>query len=433
MVLVPRKGLGKSSRMDSFFKKLGESVYEQWKKENFDLSRFPGIALKALEKSNPSKNIDLQELIYDFLLRDDQPFQTSSGFGQPELIAYDNPKFYIQLLFWLDGTTDIHQHEFSGAFHVMAGSSIHSHYDFVNARSVTPHFRLGDLKLQNVQILETGSTIPITSGRSCIHSLFHLETPSVTVVIRTHTDPGTGPQFTYLPPHVALDPIHHDALTMRRKQLLDVLERTESPDYADIVAEMIAELDFERGFFILQNCISHLGNHGEWERIWRLFEKKHGALASPLAPTFREIIRRDALTAMRSTIEDVEHRFFLALLLNVESREEILRMISKKHRGAPLATITRWAGELLQVTDTGIWLLDAAFPEELALDPEDQPQVFLAALRYFLGDGKVSSVLNTLKKAEVARMRAALANSSWKSLLVTPSIPTQRIAPRKVK
>ena len=419
--------------MDSFFKKLGESVYEQWKKENFDLSRFPGIALKALEKSNPSKNIDLQELIYDFLLRDDQPFQTSSGFGQPELIAYDNPKFYIQLLFWLDGTTDIHQHEFSGAFHVMTGSSIHSHYDFVNARSVTPHFRIGDLKLQNVQILETGSTIPITSGRSCIHSLFHLETPSVTVVIRTHTDPGTGPQFTYLPPHVALDPIHHDALTMRRKQLLDVLERTESPDYADIVAEMIAELDFERGFFILQNCISHLGNHGEWERIWRLFEKKHGALASPLAPTFREIIRRDALTAMRSTIEDVEHRFFLALLLNVESREEILRMISKKHRGAPLATITRWAGELLQVTDTGIWLLDAAFPEELALDPEDQPQVFLAALRYFLGDGKVSSVLNTLKKAEVARMRAALANSSWKSLLVTPSIPTQRIAPRKVK
>lgn len=108
-------------------------------------------------------------------------------------------------------------------------------------------------------------------------------------------------------------------------------------------------------------------------------------------------------------------------------------MISKKHRGAPLATITRWAGELLQVTDTGIWLLDAVFPEELALDPEDQPQVFLAALRYFLGDGKVSSVLNTLKKAEVARMRAALANSSWKSLLVTPSIPTQRIAPRKVK
>ena len=424
MVLVAGKRVRKSFWMDPFFKKLGESVYEQWKKENFDLSRFPGIALKVLEKSNPSKNVDLQELIHEFLLRDEQPFQTSSGFGQPELIAYDNPKFYIQLLFWLDGTTDIHQHEFSGAFHVMAGSSIHSHYDFINIRPVTPHFRLGDLKLKDVRILETGSTIPITSGKSCIHSLFHLETPSVTVVIRTHTDPGTGPQFIYLPPHVALDPTHHDALTMRRKQLLDVLERTESPDYADIVAEMIAELDFERGFFILQNCISHLGNHGEWERIWRLFEKKHGALASPLAPTFREIIRRDALTAMRSMIEDVEHRFFLALLLNVESREEILRMISMKHRGAPLATVNRWAGELLQVTDTGICLLDASLPEELALDPEDQPRVFLEALSHYLRGGKLPPKFEGLSKIEALSIVAILDKSSWKAL--RPRLPSAR-------
>jgi hypothetical protein len=424
MVLVAGKRVRKSFWMDPFFKKLGESVYEQWKKENFDLSRFPGIALKVLEKSNPSKNIDLQELIHEFLLRDEQPFQTSSGFGQPELIAYDNPKFYIQLLFWLDGTTDIHQHEFSGAFHVMEGSSIHSHYDFVNVRPVTPHFRLGDLKLKDVRILKTGSTVPITSGKSCIHSLFHLETPSVTVVIRTHTDPGTGPQFTYLPPHVALDPTHHDALTMRRKQLLDVLERTESPDYADIVAEMIAELDFERGFFILQNCISHLGNHGERERIWRLFEKKHGALASPLAPTFREIIRRDALTAMRSMIEDVEHRFFLALLLNVESREEILRMISMKHRGAPLATVNRWAGELLQVTDTGICLLDASLPEELALDPEDQPRVFLEALSHYLRGGKLPPKFEGLSKIEALSIVAILDKSSWKAL--RPRLPSAR-------
>ena len=230
MVLVAEKRLRKSFRMDPFFKKLGDSVYDQWKKQNFDLTLFPEIARKALEKSNLAKRVDLTELIHEFLLRDEQPFQTSSGFGQPELIAYDNPKFYIQLLFWLDGTTDIHQHEFSGAFHVMEGSSIHSHYDFVNVRTVTPHFRIGDLKLKNVQILETGSTVPITSGKSCIHSLFHLETPSVTVVLRTHSDPGTGPQFTYLPPHVALDPVHHDALTMRRKQLLDVLERTGAPD-----------------------------------------------------------------------------------------------------------------------------------------------------------------------------------------------------------
>jgi hypothetical protein len=402
--------------MDPFFKKLGDSVYDQWKRVNFDLTLFPEIARKALEKSNPAKHVDLTGLIHEFLLRDEQPFQTSSGFGQPELIAYDNPKFYIQLLFWLYGTTDIHQHEFSGAFHVMEGSSIHSHYDFVNVRPVTPHFRTGDLKLKNVQILETGSTVPITSGKSCIHSLFHLETPSVTVVLRTHSDPGTGPQFTYLPPHVALDPVHHDALTMRRKQLLDVLERTGSADYADLVAEMVRDLDFERGFFILQNCIGHLGNLGEWDRIWSLFEKKHGSLAAPLAPTFREIIRRDALTSLRSSIGDVEHRFFLALLLNVGTREEILRMIGRKYPGKPLATITRWARELIQSCESGSWLLDAEFPQELGFDPDDQQEIFFESLRHFLSGGKTPSKLSGQGKAERLRIQEVLNNSSWEVL-----------------
>jgi hypothetical protein len=428
MVLVRGRSLRKSFTMDPFFKKLGDSVYAQWKKQNFDLTLFPETARKALERSNPSHHVDLTELIHEFLISDDQPFQTSSGFGQPELIAYDNPKFYIQLLFWLDGTTDIHQHEFSGAFHVMKGSSIHSHYDFVNARSVTPHFCLGDLKLKNVQILEAGSTVPITSGKSCIYSLFHLETPSVTVVIRTHTDPGTGPQFTYLPHHVALDPVHQDPLTMRRKQLLDVLERTGSPDYGDLVAETIRELDFERGFFILQNCIGHLGNLGEWDRIWHLFEKRHGSLAAPLAPTLREIIRRDALTAMRSTIEDVEHRFFLALLLNIEGRDEILQMIGKKYRGAPLITVNRWASELIQVTDSGSWLLDASFPEELGFEPEDQQQIFLEALSYFLSGEKMPPKFQGLSKAEAFRIVDVLDKSSWKAL--RPPLPSGKTKTR---
>jgi hypothetical protein len=63
-------------------------------------------------------------------------------------------------------------------------------------------------------------------------------------VIRTHTDPGTGPQFTYLPPHLAVDPFYHDALTNRRNQLLDVLEKTNDPTYPELVLEMIGDLDF---------------------------------------------------------------------------------------------------------------------------------------------------------------------------------------------
>ena len=409
--------------MDPFFKNLGESVYAQWKKENFDLTVFPEIARKSLEKSNPSCHVDLQDLIHGFLLHDEQPFQSSSGFGQPELILYDNPKFYIQALFWLDGTTDIHQHEFSGAFHVMAGSSIHATYDFEKARSITAHFRLGDLKLKHVSQLETGSTVPIISGRNTIHSLFHLETPSVTIVIRTHSDPGTGPQFTYLPPHIAIDPVQQDGLTTRRKQLLDVLEQTESPDYCDLVAEMLGELDFERGFFILQNCIGHLRNLGSWEQVWTVFARKHGRLAVPVKSTLEEIIRRDALTAMRTTVEDVEHRFFLALLLNLERREDIVRLVAKQYSGDALATILRWAEELLQVTDSGLWILDARLPWISGCEQEDHLAFYLEALRYFLkssgrsGSAKLPAELKSLGSRRLAQIKEIFVSSSWRALL----------------
>jgi len=405
--------------MNTFFTELGRRVYARWLEADFSLAAFPEIARTALEEKPPSELVDLADQIREFLLSDEQAYQSSSGFGQPELIVFDCPKFYIQLLFWLDGTTDIHQHEFSGAFHVMAGSSIHSEYAFENAWDITAHFRIGNLKLRKAELLETGRTVPITSGRTGMHSLFHLETPSVTVVIRTHSDPGTGPQFTYLPPHLAVDPVQNDALTLRRKQLLDVLEQTGDPDYSALVLEMIATLDFERGFFVLQNCIGPLRSLGTWEDVWNVFERKHGNLAAPVAPTLEEIIRRDGIVALRSSIEDVEHRFFLALVLNLENRSDLLDMVGKRFPGTAIQTVLRWAGELIQFTESGIWLLDARFPEEsLSLDLEDEEQagLFLSSLVHFIIGGKLPEELKSLGRKKLELLRRSFLRSSWRVL-----------------
>ena len=416
-ILVVREWVGQPPQMNTFFTELGRRVYARWQEADFSLTAFPEIARSALEQQPPSEHVDLSDLMREFLLSDEQPYQSSSGFGQPEIIVYDSPKFYIQLLFWLDGTTDIHQHEFSGAFHVMAGSSIHSEYAFENARDVTAHFRIGNLKLGKAELLETGSTVPIVSGRTGMHSLFHLETPSVTVVVRTHSDPGTGPQFTYLPPHLAVDPVQSDALTLRRKQLLDVMERTGDPAYCDLVLEMVGGLDFERGFFVLQNCIGALRSLGAWEEVWKAFQRKHGKLAVPVAPTLEEIIRRDGIVALRGSIEDVEHRFFLALILNLESRNDLLVMVGKRFPGKAMETVLRWADELIQFTESGIWILDARFPEEIGMDEEEKPLLYLTALKHFLTGGTVPKSLKPLGKKNLELLRRSFLKSSWRVLL----------------
>src|SRR3954462_10175884 len=156
--------------MQKFFHEIGQTVLARWKRENFSLAKFPAIACAALDERPPAKHVDLTALIRDFLLSDEQPFQTDSDFGEPELVVYSHPRFYIQLLFWIDGTTAIHQHEFSGAFHVMHGSSIHARYEFEKARPVTPHLHVGNVRMKGIELLESGRTVPIVSGRRTIHS-----------------------------------------------------------------------------------------------------------------------------------------------------------------------------------------------------------------------------------------------------------------------
>lgn len=417
MRLAASPGSPTNGRVDPFFTDLGRTVLARWKAVNFSLAQFPDIACGVLEERPPAGHVDVPALIREFLLDDAQPFQTQSGFGEPELVVFDDPRFYIQMLFWLDGTTDIHQHKFSGAFHVLAGSSIHSRFEFENAEPISAHLRVGQLRMKDTRLLATESTVPIVSGSSHIHALFHLDTPSISVVIRTHSDPGTGPQFTYLPPHFAVDPFHNDALTTRRKQLLDVLEKTSDPAYPALVAAMLRDLDFERGFFILQNGVGYLQSVGAWEESLQIFRQKHGRLAEFVAPTLDEIIRRDGLVELRRSVTEAEHRFFLALLLNVPARRDILSLVAQRFPGAPADTVLRWIEELTETSEFGTSILDAEFPP--AMPMELPPEVIWSALRYFVegGDATAPTGAFPMASADLQELRAAFLRSSLRALI----------------
>jgi len=395
--------------VNKFFAELGQSVYEAWKAQNFSPAVFPELATQILTHRPPAKEVDVEALVRDFLLDEKQPFQTASGFGQPELVVFDHPRFYIQALFWMDGTTDIHQHMFSGAFHVLQGSSIHSEFGFEQAKTISAHLKIGNLRMRKTELLETGATRPIVSGPGHMHSLFHLDTPSLTVVVRTHTDAGSAPQFTYLPPHLAVDPYLDDTLTMRRKQLLDVLQAMDDPAYAGLVRAMVVDLDFERGFFILQNGFSYLREIGEWDETLAVFREKHGPGAKAVEPTLVEILRRDGIAAMRNHITEAEHRFFLALLLNVPTRRDILAMVRQRFGGRPEATILRWAEELVASSEAGAYLLDAKFPEEIKAGESEQEELLLGTFKSMLGRAGAGFAART--KGEQAMLRRALKDS----------------------
>jgi hypothetical protein len=219
----------------------------------------------VLRDHDPAKNLSFPQLVEWISQTVSLPYQAdlSTDFGQPRVTVYNGNHFFIDLLFWADGTTSIHQHGFSGAFQVVEGSSLQSTYSFRCDRKVAAHLLLGELRFLAAEYLPKGSIRSIHSGKGLIHSVFHLERPSLTIVIRTARDVENQPQYAYCKPHVAYDPFYQDPCSVRRLQLLDTLLETRYPQVGAVACHMIRESDLFTAYEVLRRVYFWFPSHTE--------------------------------------------------------------------------------------------------------------------------------------------------------------------------
>lgn len=344
-----------------FFQKLGSLVEERWRERNYGEDVFPEIAADALEEMDPSQASDPWEIIRWVNTVDSLPAQVgiSSQFGNPPITLYNSSRFYIDAYYWVDGTTSIHQHGFCGAFQVHLGSSIHSHYSFKARNKLNQHFVIGDISLEKVELLEKGAIRRILPGEAYIHSLFHLDRPSVTICVRTYRTYKGMPQYDYKKPCFANDPFFDEDITIRRTQCASLLFKINHPETDAIIGELLSHSDFQTAFRILDLARSHLlGNHLEhafglatgeerFESLMQIARRRHGELVDLTRPVFDEANRQANLFYRRSQITSNDHRFFLALLLNVPDRLKFLELVASRYPDRdPVDTITDWVEEL---------------------------------------------------------------------------------------
>src|SRR5205823_3701522 len=101
-------------------------------------------------------------------------------------------------------------------------------------------------------------------------------------------------------------------------------------------------------------------------------------------------------------------------------RADLLALVGQRFpEEAPVETVLRWAEELGETSNFGTAILDACFPETLEIASEEQPEVFIAALRYFLeGKKKIPAELSALSAAKLKELHAVFADSSLSVLVV---------------
>jgi len=338
------------------FREIGAAVEDRWRDQYHDEAALPAIAMEALLEKLPRSGVTPRDIIeWVSTARDSITLDLPRELAKPQISVYLGSRLIITVLFWLDGTTNIHQHPFSGAFYVLAGSSIHSRYRFEPHRRLNSRLFTGRLALESVELLRQGDARPILSGTQLIHSVFHLARPSVSVVIRTHRDPGADPILRYYPPGLAVDPTYKQNHTARVVECIELLRETASPDYRPFLERAVSGPDFHQAVTVLFAAFNDEAT--DWralEELVAVCRARHGELADALGQALLDRRRQARIIGLRKTIKAPQHRFFLALLLTVPTRAEILALTRKMYPDSdPVETIVRWTAELTGVGPDG--------------------------------------------------------------------------------
>jgi hypothetical protein len=343
------------------FEELGALIERRWRDQNYAESVFPEIAAQALSESNLCDQVDPWEIVRWVHSTSTLPDQMDlqAKFGNPPITLYAGPRFHIDVYYWLDGTTTIHQHAFSGAFQVLQGGSVHAGYSFEVHREINPHFLTGKLSFRDVSLLTRGDLREIHPGPEFIHSLFHLDRPSVTITIRTYKAPNFARQYSYLKPYLAINSFFIDALQVRQVQTVSLLLRTRHPEADKFIGGLVESSDFHTAYAVLREAFDFLchreleeivGSARSRDRFKALLDgarRKHGELADLLEPVFEEEWRQAEIIRRRAEVKGEEHRFLLALLLNVPQRTRMLELVKERFPEAEaIDLVVSWVREL---------------------------------------------------------------------------------------
>lgn len=330
--------------LPEYIEALSRSVDDGWSAVGHSRAMFPSVASSALERIG-APGFDAAELLAA-AVRGGLPEQVNytSRFGQPPLTLHRGDDYYIEALYWFDSTTAIHEHAFAGAFRVLAGGSIHVRYGFDTRRAWSERLEAGELRATESEVLRRGDVRPIEWRRAGIHSLFHLEQPSVTLVVRTIALEGSR-QLRFTRAGLAFDPFFNDSMLGRRMQALVALHRVDPARAFDEAQRLVTALDHMRGLVLLRRWFEFDGSVRHADLV-DVYEQRLG-VDGVVHAFFADVAAEQDLVLRRTLLTEPRHRLYLALLLNVDAHDERLRLAAQLFPEAdPGETLADIVGEL---------------------------------------------------------------------------------------
>lgn len=340
------------------FQDMGAEIEAAWSQAGRDVAALPAIVTRELRARRPHLLVGVMDVIEWVLSTPDLPRQHDlhATFGEPPVTVYDGPHLYIQVLCWRSGTTAIHGHGFVGGFIVLEGSSLHTCYRFDPRQRVSSRLQVGDVRLLRAELLTPGSVVAITHDLK--HTIFHLEAPSATLVVRSFGE-GEDPQLTCFAPSVAVDPFDVDPVALRRRQVLRFLLHCQQGRHDELAARLLERCDLATAWEVLKQSHDEIDEPGRAARLADVARRHHGQVIDDFLAVIDEQRRMRRALRLHAALGDPELRFFLSLLHSVPHKDAIFDLIGRRYPGVdPRARVLAWAEQLSGVDRIGVDLSD---------------------------------------------------------------------------
>jgi len=210
------------------FKSLVKQAEREWTRTRTRLAAFPEIAARLLTEFEYDLTQDQLDRWLARWLRGAAalPEQVSlhNTFGQPPITLFNNGSLVVDLYLWVAADTTIHSHGFRGAFRVLHGNSLQETYAPKVSRRIAPGVMECDPGVPQMTILEPGDVRVILPGEELTHRVIHLQSPTVTLCVKTINEPGIH-QWDYHPDGLALQRLDLDSRLIKEIYFFEYLLR----------------------------------------------------------------------------------------------------------------------------------------------------------------------------------------------------------------
>lgn len=331
---------------------IGEEIERRWAGRDHERKFFHHLAADCLGEAAFHRKFDEDEIIAWVNRAKVLPQQLDprGNFGQPPLTVWRNERFVLDLYFWVDTETSIHDHSFSGAFTNLTGHSLNCSYRFEHAARHGEGLLTGSLSLERADFVRPGDVCPIVAGSKFIHRVWHLDCPTVTLVARTIRRQPNLRQYTYFSEGLAVQyrsrlPIEFQ----RRREFMGYHFRSRHPRRLALCEATLARARGWELFTLLRDLVTfYLNGTDDAPELEGLLARLHAPnrlwietglavmrAAHPLKSVYWYRLRR------------MEHRLLVALLNTYTERGSVVDWLSRYGYGDDWrALLADWLSEM---------------------------------------------------------------------------------------